>query len=90
MRQRRPASLRTLIVGVFVVVSLVPAPAAAQTTEGWTVPRTPGRSTRPPRRLGQQQRNAAGTARRVRGKAALFRRGSSGLEGMRGAVGQLQ
>ena len=41
MRQRRPASLRTLIVGVFVVVSLVPAPAAAQTTEGWTVPRTP-------------------------------------------------
>ena len=41
MRQRCLTSLGALVVGVFVVVSLAPAPATAQTTEGWTVPRTP-------------------------------------------------
>ena len=41
MRQRRAALLGTLILGVFVVVPLVPVLAAAQTTEGWTVARTP-------------------------------------------------
>ena len=40
MRQRCLTSLGALVVGVF-VVSLAPAPATAQTTEGWTVPRTP-------------------------------------------------
>ena len=40
MRQRCLTSLGALVVGVFVVVSLAPVLATAQ-TEGWTVPRTP-------------------------------------------------
>ena len=40
MRQRCLTSLGALVVGVFVVLSLAPVPATAQ-TEGWTVPRTP-------------------------------------------------